>query len=74
MSTHAAEKHFEFFCPFLKIVTCSLNFLDLPLTMSFKELKILLANKNENTDAVFCICIEHDSKTRNRNLGFTSHR
>ena len=41
-------------------------------TMLLKELKFV--NKNKNTDAVFCICIEHDSKARNRNLGFTSVR
>ena len=28
----------------------------------------------KNTDTVFCICIEHDNETRNRNLGFTCAR
>ena len=36
--------------------------------------KTLFVNKNENTDAVFCISIEHNSKARNKNLSFKSAR
>ena len=60
---------------FLKIVTSPLSFLDLPPLCNVAQIvKILLINKNENTDAVFCICVEHKSKARNRNVGFKSAR
>ena len=29
-----------------------------------QRMKMLLVNKNENIDPVFCICIEYDSKAR----------
>ena len=74
MSAYASEKPFEFFYLFLKIVTRPLNFLDLSLYTVTQRVKTLFVNKNENNDVVFCICIEHDSKTRNKNLGFTSAR
>ena len=34
--------------------------------------KTLLVDKNENAPAVFTICIKHQSKAKNRDLGFTS--
>ena len=64
---YVSEKHFEIF-------TCPLSFLDPLLYNVAQRVKILLVNKNENTDTVFCICIKHDSKARNRNLAFASGR
>ena len=74
MSAYAAEKHLKLFLSFLRLVTCSLSFLDLPLYSAAQKVNILLVNKNENTDAVFCICIKRDSKATNRNLGFANAR
>ena len=36
------------------------------------RVKVLLVNKNGNAAGVFSICIEHQSKGRNRGLGFLS--
>lgn len=61
------RKTFWFFCSFWKIVTYLLNFLYLATYNVAQRIRTVLVNKNEN--AVFCICIERDSKARNRNLG-----
>ena len=53
MSTHAAEKHFEFVCPFFENSQPPLEFSGSATYNVVQGIKILLANKNENTDAVF---------------------
>ena len=69
MSAFATAKRFEFFSPIFGNSHAALDWLQYNVA---QRVKILLLNKNENTDAVFSICIKHDSKARNRNLGFTS--
>ena len=65
MSAYAAEKYFEIFLAhFLKIVPCDLYLLDPSMHNVTQRVKKLLVNKNENTNAVFCISIKLDSKAR----------